>query len=476
MALARTTFLTEEYPPLNTGANGTIEGIGPDMLRAAAGQLNLTLRADQLRLTTWTDAYRTALERNDTVVFSTARTADREDLFQWAGPIARLQYVVLADRNRTVAGDDLARYRIATIRDDTAATYLHEAGVTDSSILYETDPAALIAAIGDGRADALAYPLLPARALLSRYDGEPDRFEVVRLLGERDMYFAFNRNVSPIVVRAFNQSLAALKTERDAAGVAPYERILYRHVGVECSTGTANLTGAMAVVNLTADRMAADAPGTFRAINAGLAPYRDPVDPEVYAFVYDTNLTMVAHGSNYRLVGQNFRGRTDVAGTAFRDEILATATAKGSGWVDYVYANMTRAASRRRRPTVVSSGAATGAAISSARERSGTVTPEEAPYRPRRGTGYDARSEMTARYGPTRAAHPLDGRWPGETLPRGGPGGCRPGTGSAEPGGRDGHSAVVQKEARLAMGMAPRQAPGGTRISKRARIPGVPSR
>ena len=145
------------------------------------------------------------------------------------------------------------------------------------------------------------------------------------------MYFAFNRNVSPIVVQAFNQSLAALKTERDAAGVAPYERLLYRHVGVECSAGTANLTGAMAVVNLTADRVAADAPGTFQGINAGRTPYRDPADPEVYAFVYDTNLTMVAHGSNYRLVGQNFRGRTDVAGKAFRDEILATATDEGFG-------------------------------------------------------------------------------------------------------------------------------------------------
>ena len=38
VGLARTTFLTEEYPPLNTGANGTIEGIGPEMLRAAAGR------------------------------------------------------------------------------------------------------------------------------------------------------------------------------------------------------------------------------------------------------------------------------------------------------------------------------------------------------------------------------------------------------------------------------------------------------
>lgn len=160
------------------------------------------------------------------------------------------------------------------------------------------------------------------------------------MLGERDMYFAFNRNISPIVVQAFNQSLAALKTEKDAAGVAPYERILYKNVGVEWTGAKANLSGAMAIVNLTADRVAADAPSAFQAINAGRSPFRDEADPEVYAFVYDTNLTMVAHASNYRLVGQNFRGRTDVAGTAFRDEILAMATAKGSGWVDYVYVNI----------------------------------------------------------------------------------------------------------------------------------------
>ncbi len=315
------------------------EGIAPDLLRAVYGQVNLTLRDDQLRLTSWPDAYRTALEQNETVVFSTARTPDREDLFQWAGPIARLQYVVLADRDRATAGDDLARYRIATIRDDTAATYLRDAGVPESSILYETDPAALVDAVRDGRADAIAYPLVTTRALLERAGLDPNRFEVVRTLGERDMYFAFNRNVSPITVQAVNLSIAELKTGKDASGVAPYERILYRHVGVECSAGTSNLTGAMAVVNLAADRVAADAAGTFREISAGRPPYRDPADPEVYAFVYDTNLTMVAH-PNPLIVGENLADRTDVAGKPFRNEIREVATTQGSGWVDYVYVNV----------------------------------------------------------------------------------------------------------------------------------------
>ena len=338
-ALGRTVFLTEEYPPLNTAANGTIEGIGPDLLRAVLRQINMTLREDQLRLTSWPDAYGTALEKNETVVFSTARTSDREDLFQWAGPIARLQYAVLADRDRATAGDDLARYRIATVRNDTAATYLRDAGVPESSVVYETEPAGLVNAVRDGRADAIAYPLITTRALLERAGLDPDRFEIVQTLGERDMYFAFNRNASPITIQAVNLSIAELKAGKDATGVAPYERILYRHVGVECSAGASNLTGAMAVVNLTAERVAADAAGTFREVSAGRPPYRDPADPEVYAFVYDTNLTMVAH-PNPLLVGQNLAGTTDVAGTPFRDEIRETATTHGSGWVDYVYVNV----------------------------------------------------------------------------------------------------------------------------------------
>jgi polar amino acid transport system substrate-binding protein len=339
VALARTTFLTEEYPPMNTGANGSIEGIGPDLLRAVFERVNLTLREDQLRLTAWPDAYRTALEQNETVVFSTARSPDREDLFQWAGPIVRIQYVVLADRNRTVTGDDLARYRIATIRDDTAATYLRDAGVPESSIIYETDPAVLVDAVRDGRADAIAYPLVTLRTLLARAGLDPDGFEVVRTLGERDMYFAFDRNASPITVQTVNLSIAELKTGKDATGVAPYERILYRHVGVECSAGPSNLTGAMAVVNITADRVAADAAGTLREVSAGRPPYRDPADPEVYAFVYDTNLTMAAH-PNPLIVGQDLAGTTDVTGRPFRDEIREVATTQGSGWVDYVYVNV----------------------------------------------------------------------------------------------------------------------------------------
>jgi polar amino acid transport system substrate-binding protein len=37
----------------------------------------------------------------------------------------------------------------------------------------------------------------------------------------------------------------------------------------------------------------------------------------------------------------NFRGKTDVTGKAFRDEIVSGALRNGSGWVDYVFSSPT---------------------------------------------------------------------------------------------------------------------------------------
>ncbi|MPN22329.1 hypothetical protein SDC9_169712 [bioreactor metagenome] len=93
----------------------------------------------------------------------------------------------------------------------------------------------------------------------------------------------------------------------------------------------------MELVNTTAVAVEKNASDTFRRINAGEAPYRNKKDQGLYTFVYDTNLTIVANADNIQVVGENFKGKTDVTGKPFRDEILEGALKNGTGWVDYVY-------------------------------------------------------------------------------------------------------------------------------------------
>ena len=93
---------------------------------------------------------------------------------------------------------------------------------------------------------------------------------------------------------------------------------------------------AVALVERTAAALSEDAAATLTAINRAEAPYQDPRDPTHYVFVYDMELTIVAH-PRPDLVGRNMKGKPDAAGKHYRDEILAGAQSAGEGWEDYHY-------------------------------------------------------------------------------------------------------------------------------------------
>ena len=63
---------------------------------------------------------------------------------------------------------------------------------------------------------------------------------------------------------------------------------------------------------------------------------------DLYAFAYDTGMTMLAHPVKPDLIGKNLLDKKDWSGGKyFRREIQQVALSKGSGWVDYEYENPT---------------------------------------------------------------------------------------------------------------------------------------
>ncbi len=72
-------------------------------------------------------------------------------------------------------------------------------------------------------------------------------------------------------------------------------------------------------------------------INAKSASFRRG---DLYAFVYDRDMTMLAHPEKPELVGANLRDKKDwPGGKYFRREIQELALTRGSGWVEYEYEN-----------------------------------------------------------------------------------------------------------------------------------------
>ena len=336
------TYLTEEFPPLNYQEDGELKGVAVDLLDAVFSRLNIGLTRADIRLVPWPGAYQAGLANNTTVVFSMARVPEREELFRWAGPFVKGDIVLFGPRSRNITiatPADLKNYRIGAIANTSSIPLLLAQGVDDEQLVLGESATVLIEQLERGELDLWSTGELSGRYLINKHAARPDDIESVYTLHTNEYYFAFSRDTPDTLVNAFQQALEDIRLEKDAQGVSEYERILYRYLEVECVPQTITEDEVMQLVNFTATAIEADVAGTFAAINAGEYPYKNHVQQGLYVFVYDTNLTMVADADNIKLVGVNCRGKTDVTGKPFRDEIVAGALQNGSGWVEYLYIN-----------------------------------------------------------------------------------------------------------------------------------------
>lgn len=77
--------------------------------------------------------------------------------------------------------------------------------------------------------------------------------------------------------------------------------------------------------------------------NAALAKISSPdggyyfKEKALYAFVYDENCVIKAHPFKPSLIGISYKGKPDIKGKKFRDEIVEKALKDGEGWIDYSY-------------------------------------------------------------------------------------------------------------------------------------------
>lgn len=332
-------FLTEGYYPYTIQENGIPKGISVDILKEIFSRYNLDVPDKHFTFGIWEDVYQKTLTQNNTVLCILARSPEREKLFQWAGPIDKTSNVIfcLRDSSDQLKNMSPADMKIGAITDDIATTALINAGGKD--IVYASEPKELITMLEKHEIDGWAYASMPGKQLIQKYATSPDSIVPVHHLATYDYYFAFNLNTPSPIVQAFQDMLDIIRTDKDQTGVSMYDYILYRYVDPVNSESTITAEEVENLVNQTAYDLVRDAPGTLKKINAGIPPYRDTERPDLYVFVYDTDVNMVAHADNIRMVGANYHNKTDVSGKPFRDRMVEGALTNGSGWEDYIYSN-----------------------------------------------------------------------------------------------------------------------------------------
>ena len=222
-------FFTEAYPPYNYADDNILRGIAVDMLVIASLDTAQPVQRAQIRLQPWARAYRTTLSTPNTVLFSTTRTAEREKLFKWAGPISTTRVVLLARKDRKIhiqSAADLQRYRIGVIHEDIGEQSVLALGVKKEQLQVSANADALIRQLQAGRIDLWAYEENVAHWFLRNANFNPDDFESVYQLQQGELWYAFNLQVSDEKIQQLQKAIDALHQKPGKFGKSRYDDIL----------------------------------------------------------------------------------------------------------------------------------------------------------------------------------------------------------------------------------------------------------
>ena len=134
-------LMTEEYPPVTFRKDGKVTGFVTDIVREIIARQNIP---DNIRLTSWKNAYNLTLLNPNVVLFSIERTPERENLFQWVGPVGKNNATFYTKKGSGIKIGSLEDARkipaIATTTNWFTEQYLKSKGFTNlvSSPLPET--------------------------------------------------------------------------------------------------------------------------------------------------------------------------------------------------------------------------------------------------------------------------------------------------------------------------------------------------
>ncbi len=207
------TIYCEDDPPsqFRNPDNG-LGGFAVDLVREIQKRVH---NDDPIQMVTWARGYYAIQNDPNVLLFSMARTADRNSLFQWIGPILESQYgfYVKADSKIVINSLNDAKKvnSIGVYRDDVRDLFLTRAGFTkfDRNTNNDDNIKKLMA----GRIDAYAgSPLGIADALKSSgFQGSDIKLTFVFL--KTQSFIAASRGTPAGVVKAWNDALDTLKSD-----------------------------------------------------------------------------------------------------------------------------------------------------------------------------------------------------------------------------------------------------------------------
>ncbi|MGD9202156.1 MAG: ABC transporter substrate-binding protein, partial [Chitinispirillia bacterium] len=208
-------YMTEQNPPFNYKKNGKLKGIAVDLLKAIWEEMGVP--EQEIQLLPWERAYKLAQVKENSVLFSTTRSVERENMFEWVGPIKTdiIGFIARKERNiKLYSPEDARKYKLATLRNDYSEVVLKNKGFDLNMVERTSDLNINILKLRNGRIDIVVNSVLKIFMEMEKKGIDTSDFETVGKLTDADLYFAFNKNIPQELIDKFQNAITALNSKR----------------------------------------------------------------------------------------------------------------------------------------------------------------------------------------------------------------------------------------------------------------------
>lgn len=211
-------WITEEYPPFNfkDPKTGEITGAAVEVLLQIFSKIGISSGNIKLKIYPWARGYYKVLNDPGTALFSTTYTVDRLQKMKFVGPVVpNIVAVIAAKSSQLSVGlpKDLNHLKIGVVRDDIGEQLLISQGVNPDAIDQLNSGLSMVKKLASGRIDAIAYAQATTLLLFKTAKINPDDFEIIHILKESTMGYAFHHSTDSGVLEPMRNALNQLTIE-----------------------------------------------------------------------------------------------------------------------------------------------------------------------------------------------------------------------------------------------------------------------
>lgn len=211
------TIMTEQWPPYNYIENGTLKGISVETLDHMLRRSGSSQSIGDFEVYPWPRAYKTIQEERDTILFTMARTTEREDLFKWVGPIDVQEFNIYGLKSKGIeisSVRDLRDYSFVTLKDDAEEEILMElADLTYDDFFRANSIQHVIQLVAAGRYDLMLMLDSTIDSISREIDIDPETLEPVYNIETIKLYYAFNLDTPDSVIMKFQNIFNEMKSD-----------------------------------------------------------------------------------------------------------------------------------------------------------------------------------------------------------------------------------------------------------------------